>query len=76
MELLITQGVLKGIFKECRKEHNLTQGDLGEILGTTQQGVSRIENGTHNPSLYWVEKALFEMGYKLTIEKMEESDED
>lgn len=71
MEILNIQEQLTKVFKECRKDHKLTQGDLGQILGTTQQGVSRIENGTHNPSLYWVEKALFEMGYKLTIEKME-----
>ena len=31
---------------ETRKRNNLTQGDLAELLGSTQSVISRIESGT------------------------------
>jgi DNA-binding XRE family transcriptional regulator len=34
-----------------RAEHNLSQGELGRLLGISQPAVARIEAGNHEPSL-------------------------
>ena len=35
---------------ELRKEHNLTQAELGEKLGVTNKTISRWETGNYMPS--------------------------
>lgn len=41
-----------GIFiSELRKEKNLTQLELGELLGVTNKTVSRWENGNYMPDI-------------------------
>ena len=41
-----------GVFiAECRKQKNLTQEQLGEILGVSSKSVSRWENGKTMPDL-------------------------
>lgn len=37
--------------KELRKEKNLSQGELGKLLGVTKVSISGYENGTRVPSL-------------------------
>ena len=37
--------------KELRKEKNLSQDDLGKLLGVTKVSVSGYENGTRVPSM-------------------------
>jgi len=38
-----------------RKELNITQEELAEMLNTTQSVISRLENG-HNCTLSWIKK--------------------
>jgi len=35
----------------ARKEKNLTQRDLAELIGTKQSNISRLESGNYNPTL-------------------------
>lgn len=37
--------------KELRKERNMSQGELGKLLGVTKVSVSGYENGTRVPSM-------------------------
>ena len=39
---------------DARKQQNLTQEELSKRTGITQADISRIENGTRNPSLEMV----------------------
>lgn len=57
------------IFLDYRKENNLTQTELAKKLGTTQQAVSRLELNLINPSLEFLVKSLYEIGYEIEIKK-------
>ncbi|MCD6546244.1 MAG: helix-turn-helix domain-containing protein [Thermotogae bacterium] len=52
---------ISGEIMVYRKEHNLTQEQLADILGVSQEMVSRIESGKENLSL----KRLVEISLKL-----------
>lgn len=58
------------IFLKYRKQNKLTQKDLAEKLGTTQQAVSRLEKNMINPSLEFITKSLYEMGYEIKFKKI------
>ena len=50
---------------EARKEAGMTQQQLAEKSGVHQVNISRIENGTGNPSVETVQKLAKGMGKKL-----------
>lgn len=52
----------------ARVQQNLTQKDLSERTGITQADISRIENGTRNPSLSMVKKLARGLGMQLRLE--------
>ena len=43
--------VIKNNVRECRKQLNLTQEKLAELLGISRQTINAIENEKYNPSL-------------------------
>ena len=51
----------------ARKEKNLTQKDLAELIGTRQSNISRLESGNYNPSLDFLQKVASAMGKKLEV---------
>ncbi|MDO4484697.1 MAG: helix-turn-helix transcriptional regulator [Clostridia bacterium] len=53
---------------DARKKQNLTQRQLSEATGITQADISRIENGTRNPSLEMVKRLAAGMGMQLKLE--------
>jgi transcriptional regulator with XRE-family HTH domain len=53
---------------EARKAQNLTQKELSERTGITQADISRIENGTRNPSLDMLKRLAKGMGMQLRLE--------
>ena len=53
---------------DARKEQNLTQKELSERTGITQADISRIENGTRNPSLEMLKRLAKGMGMRLKLE--------
>ena len=53
---------------ELRKEHNLTQADLGEKLGVTNKTISRWETGNYMPPVEMLEE-LSNL-YNLTINEI------
>ena len=53
---------------DARIEQNLTQQDLSQRTGITQADISRIENGTRNPSLAMVKRLAEGLGMQLRLE--------
>ena len=53
---------------EERKRQHLTQKQLSERTGITQADISRIENGTRNPSLDMIKRLAKGMGMRLKLE--------
>ena len=51
-----------------RKQQNITQKELSERTGITQADISRIENGTRNPSLEMLKRLAKGMGMQLKLE--------
>lgn len=53
---------------DARRQQNLTQKELSERTGITQADISRIENGTRNPSLDMIKRLASGMGMRLKLE--------
>ncbi len=53
---------------DTRKSQHMTQKDLSEATGITQADISRIENGTRNPSLAMLKRLAAGMGMNLKVE--------
>ena len=53
---------------EARKSLKLTQKELSDRTGITQADISRIENGTRNPSLEMVKRIAAGLGMQLKLE--------
>ena len=53
---------------DARNNQHLTQKDLSEKTGITQADISRIENGTRNPSLAMVKRLAEGLGMRLKLE--------
>jgi len=51
----------------ARKEKNLTQKGLAQLIGTRQSNISRLESGNYNPSLDFLTKIAQAMGKKLEV---------
>ena len=53
---------------EARTSQNLTQKQLAERTGINQADISKLENGTRNPSLNLINRLADGMGMSLKIE--------
>lgn len=53
---------------DARIEQNLTQKELAARTGIDQADISKLENGTRNPSLKLLKKLAFGLGMQLKIE--------
>ena len=52
----------------ARNKQHITQKELAERTGITQADISRIENGTRNPSLAMVKRIAEGLGMRLKLE--------
>ena len=59
--------IIRGIF-EGREMNDLTQEQLSAATGINQANISRLENGTANPSLRTLKRLAAGMGMALKIE--------
>ena len=53
---------------EGRDKRDLTQKQLAEVTGITQADISRLENGTGNPSLRTLKRLAEGLGMSLKVE--------
>lgn len=51
----------------CRKEKQMTQTDVANILGTKRPNITRFENGSYNPTLDFLVKVAESMGKEVKI---------
>ena len=54
-------------YVSCRKELQMTQTDIANILGTKRPNITRFENGEYNPTLDFLVKVAESMGKELEI---------
>jgi len=59
---VVVSAEISKAFIKYRKENNLTQVQLAEILGVNQVMVSKLESGDYNPTV----KKVFQFSWKLT----------
>ncbi|MDO8570393.1 MAG: helix-turn-helix transcriptional regulator [Candidatus Daviesbacteria bacterium] len=52
---------------EARIKNKMTQLDVANKVGTKQSAIARLESGSVNPSLEFLQRISQVMGYKLTI---------
>lgn len=52
---------------EMRLKHGLTQAQLAKRLGTKQSAISRLERGTYNPTLSFLNKLADALDVKIKI---------
>ncbi|MBS7528866.1 helix-turn-helix transcriptional regulator [Fusibacter paucivorans] len=50
-----------------RLEKGLSQKDLAELVGTKQSAISRLENGSYNPSIEFLNKIATALDTKLHV---------
>jgi DNA-binding XRE family transcriptional regulator len=50
-----------------RLEKGLSQKDLAELVGTKQSAISRLENGSYNPSIEFLNKIAIALDTKLHV---------
>ena len=53
---------------KARKEQHITQEELAHRIGTQKSNISRLENGSYNPSLDFLAKVAHGLGKELHIE--------
>lgn len=53
---------------DARAEQNLTQKQVSERTGIAQAELSKLENGTRNPSIKLLQRLADGLGYTLKIE--------
>ena len=53
---------------EAREEANMTQKELAEKTGIAQGDISKLENGSSNPSIRTLQRIAEGLGKKLVIE--------
>jgi len=58
--------VIEMIIKK-RIEKGLSQKELARKIGTKQSAISRLESGTYNPTLSFLQKVVEGLGAKLKI---------
>lgn len=52
-----------------RKRENMTQGELAERSGLTQNHITRIENGRYNVGFYQIQSIMTALGYDIKFVK-------
>ena len=58
---------------KLRIDKNITQKELSNLTGIPQPNIARFEKNTHSASLSTVIKILNNLGYKLTIEEINQN---
>lgn len=60
--------MLGELIKQTRKERNLTQEQLGELIGVQKAQISRLENHTGNVTLSTILKVFSSLKAKIKIQ--------
>lgn len=58
---------LKKEIIRLRLEKGLSQRDLADLIGTKQSAISRLENGSYNPTVEFLNRVAHSLGKELHI---------
>ena len=70
-DALEVEYAIKQVMLDARKASGLTQKELADRTGIAQGDISKLENGTANPSLKTLKRLAAGMGMKIKIEFVE-----
>ncbi len=70
-ELKIKLAQFGQLIKDVRKEKELTQDQLGELIGVTKSQISKLENGTSNMTIGTIFKVFEAMKSEVHFEVKE-----
>ena len=59
--------IIGTIIREARQKRNMTQGDLGKLLGVQKAQISKLENNTKDFRIGTIMRALKALGAKVTL---------
>ena len=66
--------MIQNRIKEYRAQHNMTQGELADLVGVRRETIGNLEKGRYNPSLVlaWRIAAAFKIAryFGMTIEEI------
>jgi DNA-binding XRE family transcriptional regulator len=73
-ELELKVEVLGEMIKQVRKERNLTQEELGKLVGVNKSQISKLERNTKNVTIATILKIFraLKTNIKFTVEKYED----
>ncbi len=63
----VQSGVIAHQLKELRKQKNLTQQQLADIVGINKAGISKIEKGTRNLTIDTIVRVANALGAKVNF---------
>jgi HTH-type transcriptional regulator / antitoxin HipB len=75
-EFALRMDILGKKIKQIRKEHNMTQEELGKLIGVQKAQISKLENGMSSASISTITKVFraFKANVKLQIEFEDKSE--
>ena len=66
-EFYLRKGVLGTLIKQVRKKRNMTQSELGNLLGVQRAQISKLENNTKDFRIGTVIRAIEALGAKVKL---------
>lgn len=60
-------GIMGTMIKQARKKRNMTQSDLGKLLGVQRAQISKLENNTKDFRIGTIIKAIEALGAKVKL---------
>jgi HTH-type transcriptional regulator/antitoxin HipB len=75
-EFALRMDILGEKIKQIRKEHHMTQEELGKLIGVQKAQISKLENGMSSASISTITKVFraFKANVKLQIEFEDKSE--
>jgi DNA-binding XRE family transcriptional regulator len=75
-EFALQMDILGEKIRQIRKEHNMTQEELGKLIGVQKAQISKLENGTSSATISTITKVFraFKANVKLQIEFEDKSE--
>lgn len=66
-ELELKMEILQDLIKEARKKRNLSQQQLGDLIGVNKAQISKLEKGYSNTTISMISKVFNALGTKIKI---------
>lgn len=68
--------IIGSLIREAREKRNMTQGELGELLGIHKAQISKLENNTKDVKIGTIIRVLEALNAKIKLSVVMESNEE